>query len=445
MPKRWFKKHSPASPVRLFVRGRSPRELALWLARWAVMLGVLAVAVGSAVAFFLWSLDEATRLRFDHPWILYLLPLGGVLVVLLYRWGGGESERGNNLVITALHEPATIVPARMAPLVLAGTVITHLFGGSAGREGTAVQIGGAFAGGLNRYFRLESGGFRVLVMAGIAAGFGAVFGTPIAGAIFAIEVATIGKFEYHAFVPALVAAFIADYTTTAWGIGHTHYVIAGDTPVFAPMLLVKVALAGVAFGAAAALFSQSVHMAGRLTRRLIRWPLLRPVAGALVVMSLVVLVGSKDYLGLGISNPDPGATTIVNSFEPGGAAPLAWLWKTIFTAVTLGTGFKGGEVTPLFYVGASLGNVLAELMDAPADLLAGAGFVAVFAGAANTPLASTVMGMELFGARHATYLALACFIARAVSGTGGIYLAQRVRRRGDIRSVNPEHNANAHS
>lgn len=404
------------------------------LLRWSAIIALLGVATGSAVALFLWSLDEATRLRLDHPWLLYLLPIVGMAVVLMYRWAGGQAERGNNLVITALHEPrTTVIPARMAPLVLVATVLTHLFGGSAGREGTAVQIGGGFAGGFNHYLRLSPGDFRILVMAGMAAGFGAVFGTPLAGAVFAIEVATIGRLEYHAFGAALAAAFIADFTTSAWGIGHTHYAIAGvartgDGLPFSVLLLAKVALASVAFGAASVLFAESVHFVARLARRFVRSPLLIPVAGALGVILLAWIIGT-DYLGLGVSNPDPGATSIVSSFEEDGASPLGWLWKTLFTAVTLGTGYKGGEVTPLFFVGATLGNALAALLDAPVDLLAGVGFVAVFGAAANTPLASTVMGIELFGAGHTVYLAVACFIARAVSGRGGIYLAQRLHQR----------------
>lgn len=429
MPERWFSKAARVSAP-LAARRYGIRRSMSQLLRWSVVIALLGVATGSAVALFLWSLDEATRLRVDHPWLLYLLPLGGMAVVLMYR-AGGESERGNNLIITALHEPtSTSIPGRMGPLVLVATVVTHLFGGSAGREGTAVQIGGSFAGGLNRYLRLTPGDFRILVMAGMAAGFGSVFGTPIAGAIFAIEVATVGRLEYQAFGPALAAAFIADYTTSAWGIGHTHYAIAGLARTdgglpYSLLVAGKVALAGVAFGLASVLFAESVHFVARMMRRFVRWPLLKPVAGALAVILLVQVVGSEDYLGLGVSNPDPAATSIVSSFEEDGASPFGWLWKTVFTAVTLGTGFKGGEVTPLFFVGATLGNALSGILEAPVDLLAGAGFVAVFGAAANTPLASTVMGIELFGAGHAVYLAIACFVARAVSGRGGIYLAQR--------------------
>ncbi|GMV84405.1 MAG: hypothetical protein AMXMBFR80_02630 [Dehalococcoidia bacterium] len=401
-----------------------------YLLRWGVLLTPLAALVGSACALFLWALDEVTAFRWEHEWIIVFLPLAGVAVGGMYRVLGREVEAGNNLIVDRIHRPGAGVPARMAPLILTGTVMTHLFGGSAGREGTAVQIGGGIAGGLNHWLRLSPEELRVFLMAGVAAGFGAVFGTPLAGAIFAMEVIAIGRMEYGALIPVLFASLGADFVTAAWGAHHTHYSVAtvrgtGGTLPFDAWLMAKAVAGGVVFGVAAMAFGELTHGLAGLYRRFISSPLLRPAAGGVLVVGLAWAIGSTAYLGLGVTNPE-GGTSIVSSFEDGGAPPFAWAWKMVFTALTLASGFKGGEVTPLFFVGASLGNVLAGLLQAPADLFAALGFVAVFAGAANTPLACTVMGIELFGAENGTYMAVACFVSYFVSGHRGIYLSQRV-------------------
>lgn len=401
-----------------------------YLLRWGVLLTPLAALVGSACALFLWALDEVTAFRWEHEWIIVFLPLAGVAVGGMYRVLGREVEAGNNLIVDRIHRPGAGVPARMAPLILTGTVMTHLFGGSAGREGTAVQIGGGIAGGLNHWLRLSPEELRVFLMAGVAAGFGAVFGTPLAGAIFAMEVIAIGRMEYGALIPVLFASLGADFVTAAWGAHHTHYSVAtvrgtGGTLPFDAWLMAKAVAGGVVFGVAAMAFGELTHGLAGLYRRFISSPLLRPAAGGVLVVGLAWAIGSTAYLGLGVTNPE-GGTSIVSSFEDGGAPAFAWAWKMVFTALTLASGFKGGEVTPLFFVGASLGNVLAGLLQAPADLFAALGFVAVFAGAANTPLACTVMGIELFGAENGTYMAVACFVSYFVSGHRGIYLSQRV-------------------
>lgn len=401
-----------------------------YLIRWGLLVVPVAAFAGSAAAFFLWALEEATAARFEHPWLLYTLPAAGLLVAGTYQRWGTTVERGNTLIIDEIRHPRFGVPGRMVPLVIFGTVLTHLSGGSAGREGTAVQIGGGIAGFVSRTLRLSPHETRVLLMAGVAAGFGAVFGTPFAGAVFALEVVAVGRMEYALLVPALVAALIADFTATAWGAHHIQYEVSlaphtGSLP-FDLALLGKVVLAGLAFGIVSVFFAELTHGAGRFFRWLFRNPLLRPVVGGAVIIALVFVFGTRQYLGLGVESPDPADTTIVSSFQEGGAEPVDWLAKIGFTAVTLGSGFKGGEVTPLFYIGSTLGNTLAEAMSAPVDLFASLGFVAVFAAAANTPLASTIMGMELFGAGNTLYMAVACFVAYFISGQTGIYLAQHV-------------------
>jgi len=414
------------------------REQALRLAaaaKWAAISLPLGVVVGSAVAAFLWSLDRATALRLEHPWLLWLLPLAGGGIGWLSATVGRSVERGNNLILEEIHEPGGGVPLRMAPLILFTTVLTHLCGGSAGREGTAVQMGGGLAGGLARWLPgLSRADIPTLLMAGVAAGFGGVFGTPVAGMVFALEVLAIGRMRYGALLPCLGAALSAHWTCTAWGIGHTNYPVTWLGPAHGgpglapldPVLLAWAAAGGVAFGLTSRLFAAAIHGAQRGFHRLVDQPVLRPVLGGMIVILLATLFDTRDYLGLGVTNPDPAAVTIVSAFEPGGARPGSWLAKILFTAVTLGSGFKGGEVTPLFFVGATLGNALASLAGLPVDLFAALGFVAVFAGAANTPLACTVMAVELFGGAGIAYHAVACVIAYLTSGHHGIYRAQRL-------------------
>ena len=395
------------------------------VAAWAAILAPMAAAVGSLCALFLWSLDLATRTRLAHPWLLFGLPLAGLCVGLAYRWKGGPAEGGNNLIVEQIHQPGGGVPLRMAPFILVATVVTHLFGGSAGREGTAVQIGGSLAGAFGRLFRLDAARIRILLMAGIAAGFGAVFGTPVAGAVFALEVLTLGQVRYEALVPCLAAALIGDWTCQAWGIRHEvraiHTAVGLD-----PLLLAKVAVAGVAFGLAGLLFAEAQHRLGALFKRLIPFAPLRPLVGGLLVIALVYALGTRAYLGLGVFSTNPADPTIAGFFSPDRIDHWSWLLKIVFTVVTLSSGFKGGEVTPLFFIGAALGNALSWMLGAPTDLFAALGFVAVFAGAANTPLACTIMGVELFGGGQTAYLAVACFTAYLCSGHSGIYLAQRL-------------------
>ena len=406
---------------------------------WTLLVLPVGVMAGSASALFLWSLQRVTEFRWQHGWLLFLLPVAGVVVGWIYHRLGRSAAGGNNLIIEQIHAPGGGVPRRMAPLVFGATLLTHLFGGSSGREGTAVQMGGSLASGYGRLCRFGEDNMRVLLMAGVAAGFGSVFGTPLTGAIFAMEVLVIGHMRYDALIPVLVASVVGDFTCTAWGIAHTHYSIAFDSSLgerlrFDGVLMAKVVVSAVAFGLVSRLFAELTHALQGLFQRLVPIDWLRPALGGALVIALVYAVGTRDYLGLSVSSP-PGtdAVTLVSAFHAGGAAPWSWWWKLLFTAVTLAAGFKGGEVTPLFFIGAALGNTLAVALGAPVDLFAGLGFVAVFAGAANTPLACTVMGLELFGAPYAVYFAVACFLAYYASGHSGIYLSQRVgvaKRRG---------------
>jgi len=402
--------------------------------KWTLLIIPVAVIIGSLNAFFLWALHLATQTRVENDWLLYLLPFAGLVIVYLYRNLGKNSEGGNNLIMDEIHQPGAGIPTRMGPLVLITTVITHLFGGSAGREGTAVQIGGAAANALAKLFNLNEQDKKLILISGIAAGFGAVFGTPLTGAIFALEVLAIGRIKYNAIIPALFASVLADFVCGAWGAHHAHYRIdfSEQLTFFShavdidPFMMGKVVLASIAFGLAGYLFGELTHALKDIFKATLKNPYLIVVVGGLIVIACVQLLGNHDYIGLGVYSTREGGVSIMSAFHEGGAQWYSWIVKLALTAITLAAGYKGGEVTPLFFVGATLGNYMAWVLGAPVDLFAAIGFLAVFAAATNTPLACTIMGVELFGSEYMLYFAIACFTAYYFSGHTGVYGSQRI-------------------
>ncbi|MRW92010.1 voltage-gated chloride channel protein [Duganella sp. FT80W] len=394
-----------------------PRAALTHLLRWSLLASAVALLAGAASALFLFLLQRATALHGQHPWLVWLLPLAGFAVGWIYLRIGSQVEAGNNLLLDEIRDPRATIPLRMAPLVLGATVVSHLFGASVGREGTAVQMGGALADQLAHRLGLAAEERRLLLMTGISAGFASVFGTPMAGAVFGLEVLSIGCINYAAMLPCLIAALLADQTGLLLGIHHTHYAVAWIPPLSAWTICATM-IAGVLFGLTAMLFARATHAAGAAMKRWIAYPPLRPLCGGLLIALAAYCLPVQAYLGLGLP-------TIMAAFQQM-LPPWDFFGKMIFTILSLGSGFKGGEVTPLFYIGATLGNALAPVLHLPFSFLAGLGFVAVFAGAANTPLASALMAMELFGAEIGIYALLACVVSYACSGHTGIYRAQRV-------------------
>jgi H+/Cl- antiporter ClcA len=386
-----------------------------YIIKWFLISSILGICIGSASAGFLVSLDWATNFRENHLWLIAFLPIGGLLIGLLYHYLGKDIEAGNNLLIDSIHNPKIIIPFRMAPFVYIGTIATHFFGGSAGREGTALQMAGAIAEQFTKPFKLNESERKILLISAIAAGFGSIFGTPLAGALFGLEVFLIGRIKYNAIFPAFASAILADLVTNLWQVQHTHYHI-DSIPKIATLPIIYSILAGIAFGLCAASFSKTIHFATAIFKNKIKYAPLRPFVGGIIVAIAVFAIGTTKYIGLGVP-------TILESFEM--QEPIyVFALKMAFTILTLAAGFKGGEVTPLFFIGATLGSALSLFIPLPTGLLAGMGFVAVFAGATNTPLACMLMAIELFGADCGIYVAIACVVSYLLSGHNSIYNKQ---------------------
>jgi H+/Cl- antiporter ClcA len=388
------------------------------VSKWLLICILIGLFSGSASAFFLVALEWVTQLRLQHQWILWLLPLGGLCIGMTYYYYGESVVKGNNLLLEEYESPQKVIPLKMAPLVLLGTLVTHLFGGSAGREGTAVQMGGAIADQFTNLFNLVPTERKILIILGISAGFASVFGTPLAGAVFALEVLYFSKINIKSTILSFLVAYMAYFTVELWQIKHTHYHIPTVPELSIPTLCYTLIM-GILSGFAALLFSRSTHFWSTLFSKTIQYPPLRPFIGGIFLALAIGGFGLTKFSGLGVP-------VIVDSFSN----PSPWydfLLKILFTGFTLGAGFKGGEVTPLFFVGATLGSALSLVIPLPIAFLAGLGFVAVFSGATHTPIACTLMGIELFGIEPGIFIAIACTMAYFSSGSVGIYKSQIIK------------------
>lgn len=361
------------------------------LLKWVAICILVSILVGSAAALFLYSLDWVTHFRETHLWVICFLPIAGLLIGLVYQHYGAAAIKGNNLLLQAHQGEAKTIPWKMAPIVWISTLLTHIAGGSAGREGTAVQMGGAIADQFTGVFKLMEAERKTILIIGISAGFAAVFGTPLAGAVFALEIMLFKNIKAFDILPSFATAFIAHYTCLVWGIQHTHYTIL-QVPAISVDTVTWSMLAGILFGLAALFFSLCNTWWAILFEK-IKNKLVLIVGGGVVIALVVYAIGNTKFIGLGIP-------TIQAAFESQ-AGYYDFLIKLLLTTFTLSVGFKGGEVTPLFFIGATLGNILILFIPLPMALLAGMGFVAVFAGATHCSIASILLGVELFGWKRA--------------------------------------------
>lgn len=390
-------------------------QFAQTFVKWLIIAGVTGGIGGVVGSLFHLSVTWAAGMRAAYPWLLWLLPVGGLFIAGIYHMARMENEN-TNAIIDSIHF-GDKVPLLLVPCIYLGTVVTHLFGGSAGREGAALQIGGSLGCYIGRLFRLDEKDMRLATLCGMSAVFAALFGTPLTATLFALEVISVGVIYYSALVPCIVASLVAYGISIAFGIAPTRFSIVVE-PVYTEMLL-KVAVLAIACSVMSIVFCVTMHSTEHFLAKKIPNGYLRIALGGAAVVALTLLVGTGDYNGAGMD-------VIRRALERGSAAPTAFFWKLVFTAITIGCGFKGGEVVPTFFIGTTLGCVLGPLLGIPAGFAAALGLVCVFCGAVNCPIASIVLSVELFGSTELIYFALACGIAYMLSGYSGLYSSQKI-------------------
>lgn len=395
--------------------------------RWLLFSAIIGLVAGVVSTAFYYSFAWATEVRTGHPWLLWLLPVGGVVIVLLYRLCGMEQDRGTNLVLTTVREKESL-PFCTAPLVFVSTIATHLLGGSSGREGAILQIGGSISSSIGRLLRLDENGLRIITMCGMSAAFSALFGTPLAAAIFAMEVISVGVMYYAAIVPCVVSAVTGLWVAQQLHVPGTAFPLA-EIPAAVPLTFVKVIGMGILFALLSILFCWTMHSAHKLYDRFLPNRLIRVIVGGCIVIGLTYLIwlwnpGTYDYNGAGES--------IIHAAIDGYARPESFLLKILFTALTLGAGYKGGEIVPVFFTGATFGCVAAPLLGLPASFGAGLGMVSVFCGVTNCPLTSILLALELFGSSDnfgvssLSLFAVSIAVSYMLSGYYGLYSEQKI-------------------
>ncbi|MCD8383043.1 MAG: chloride channel protein [Clostridiales bacterium] len=388
----------------------------LALIKWLCLAVLVGLAVGLVGSLFHIVLEWATETRTEYPWLLYLLPVAGLAIVGAYRLLDMSDDKGTEMVLNAIRsgQPMRL---RTAPLIFFATTLTHLCGGSAGREGAALQLGGSISDAIGKLLRLKEGDEKIITMCGMAAGFSALFGTPISAAVFAMEVESIGVMQYAAIVPCLVASLLASRVAACFGISATAFTVAEAPELDLKTMAVIVAL-GVLCGILANLFCRAMGWGGALYRKITSNPWLKVVLGGCVIIILTLLVGTRDYNGAGMD--------VIQRALEGEAAPLAFVWKVVFTALTLGAGYKGGEIVPSFFVGATFGCVVAPLLGLSSSFGGALAMVAVFCGVTNAPMTAILLGCEMFTGVGIEPIALIVAVSYMTSGYHSLYHQQRI-------------------
>lgn len=391
-------------------------KMLLSFVKWIIIAAVVGAFVGIVGVFFHICVEKATEIRVEMPWLIWLLPIGGAAVVFLYKKTGMEKDRGTNLVLDAVrsNEPLNI---KTAPLIFVSTVITHLFGGSSGREGAALQIGGSIASYVGTHIKLDEKDQRIITMCGMAAGFSALFGTPVAAVVFAMEVVSVGVMYYSAIVPCIIASAVGAYIASLFDIAPTSFSVIGSIPTIELLTIFKVIVLAVLCAAVSMLFCLTLKKTHKLYDKIPN-KTVAAIVGGLAVAILTFIIGTTDYNGAGMD--------VIGRAVAGEAEYEAFILKIIFTALTLGAGFKGGEIVPTLFVGATFGNVAGKLLGLGGSFGAGLGIAALFCGVTNCPLTSLILSIELFGTEGLIYYAVACAVSYKLSGYYGLYSAQKI-------------------
>lgn len=400
--------------IRFYI-GRIMRNLAVFI-RWGIFSAFVGLFVGAFSTLFAFCLRQVTSFRTENPWLILCLPLAGVVIVFLYGVFRYKNDKGTNMVLSSIHAEAE-VPFRMAPLIFISTIITHLFGGSAGREGAALQLGGSIGQQLGKLFCFDEKDQRIVVMCGMSAAFSAIFGTPIAASIFSMEVVSVGVMYYAALVPCVFSSLVASKFANHMGIGPNVFKIR-QMPLFEVVPSLKVIGLALCCAALSVVFCMALHSLGDFYRNKLKNPYIRIIVSSLVIILLTIILQTDDYMGAGVP--------VIQRAIQGNVEPLAFVWKIVFTALTLEAGFKGGEIVPSFFVGATFGCLFGHIMGISPSLCAAVGMMSVFCGVTNCPITSMLIAFELFGYHGVPFFLLGISVSYLMSGYYGLYHDQTI-------------------
>lgn len=400
--------------IRFYI-GRIMRNLAVFI-RWGIFSAFVGLFVGAFSTLFAFCLRQVTSFRTENPWLILCLPLAGVVIVFLYGVFRYKNDKGTNMVLSSIHAEAE-VPFRMAPLIFISTIITHLFGGSAGREGAALQLGGSIGQQLGKLFCFDEKDQRIVVMCGMSAAFSAIFGTPIAASIFSMEVVSVGVMYYAALVPCVFSSLVASKFATHMGIGPNVFKIH-NMPLFEIVPSLKIIGLALCCATLSVVFCMALHSLGDFYRNKLKNPYIRIIVSSLVIILLTIILQTDDYMGAGVP--------VIQRAIQGNVEPLAFVWKIVFTALTLEAGFKGGEIVPSFFVGATFGCLFGHIVGISPSLCAAVGMMSVFCGVTNCPITSMLIAFELFGYHGVPFFLLGISVSYLMSGYYGLYHDQTI-------------------